>query len=130
MAAQTSAGAMRTIDQGTQSGINDARTVTVRTADDWQKLWRMHAPGKPAPTVDFSREMVVGVFLGSRPTAGYGGEVVGTREDAGSLVVQYRTTSPPRDAMTAQVITTPYHLVAVPMRAGEVKFEKIATAAG
>jgi len=41
------------------------------------------------------------------------------------LVVEYRVGSPPRDMMTAQVITTPYHLVALPKRAGDVKFEKV-----
>ena len=69
--------------------------------------------------------MVVGVFLGSRPTAGYSVEIVRTTEQPDGLVVEYREGSPARDMMTAQVITTPYHLVAVPKRTGEVKFEKV-----
>ena len=38
------------------------------------------------------REMVVAVFLGSRPTAGYSVEIVGATDDGGVLVVQYRET--------------------------------------
>jgi hypothetical protein len=116
---------IRTIDQGTQSGIDDARTVVVRSADEWSRIWRAHAADKPAPAVDFTKEMVVGVFAGSRPTAGYSVQIVGTREQQDGLVVEYRVGSPPRDMMTAQVITTPYHLVAIPSRAGEVRFEKV-----
>jgi PrcB C-terminal len=131
LAFQTSAPAnsmssMRTVDQGTQSNIDEPRTVVIRSADEWSRLWRAHAADKPAPAVDFNREMIVGVFLGSRPTAGYSVQIVGTREHADGLVVEYRAGSPSRDMMTAQVITTPYHLVAVPKRTGEVRFEKIA----
>jgi len=116
---------MRTIDQGTQSGIDDARNVVVRSADEWSRLWRANAGDKPAPPVDFTKEMVVGVFLGSRPTAGYSVQIIGAREEPDGLVVEYRVGSPPRDMMTAQVITTPYHLVALQKRAGDVKFEKV-----
>ena len=115
---------MRTIDQGPYSHIDEARQITARSADEWAQIWRAHAPEKPLPPVDFSREMVVAVFLGTRPTAGYSVEIVGTREVVGALVVEYRVTSPGRDAMTAQVLTMPYHLVAVPKHAFEVKFEK------
>jgi hypothetical protein len=119
------AGTMRTIDQGTQSGIDEPRTVVVQSADEWARLWRAHAADKPAPVVDFTKEMVVGVFAGSRPTAGYSVQIVGTREEADGLVVEYRVGVPDRDMMTAQVITSPYHLVAIPKRAGEVVFEKV-----
>jgi hypothetical protein len=126
VAAQAAVAPMRTIDHGTQSGIDEARNVTARSADEWVKIWRAHAGEKPLPPVDFSREMVVGVFLGSRPTAGYGVEIVGTRDEPmDTLVVQYRIMSPARDAMTAQIITTPYHLVAVSERLPSVRFEKV-----
>jgi hypothetical protein len=115
---------MRTLDRGTQSHIDQARTVVVRSADEWSALWRTHAADKPVAPVDFTKEMVVGVFLGSRPTAGYSVEIVGTQEQPDGLVVRYREGSPARDMMTAQVITSPYHLVAVPKQSGEVRFER------
>ena len=58
--------------------------------------------------------MVVGVFLGGRPTAGYGVEIVGVREEHGALVVEYGETRPPAARITAQVLTAPYHLVRFP----------------
>ena len=69
--------------------------------------------------------MVVGVFLGSRPTAGYTLEIVSANESNGTLVVRYREAVPSRGTMTAQMLTSPYHLVTVPFFPGGVKFEKV-----
>jgi len=77
------------------------------------------------PAVDWSTEMVAGVFLGSRNTAGYTVEILSVAPEQGALVVRYRQREPASDAITAQIITTPYHLVAVPRNAGEVKFERV-----
>ena len=117
--------ALRSLDRGDQSNIDDGRQVVARTAAEFETLWRQHAPDKPAPKVDLSREMVVGVFLGSRPTAGYGIEIVGTRDDQGALVVQYRERRPARGLVTAQILTSAYHIVALPARTGDVKFERV-----
>ena len=116
---------VRSIEKGTQTFIDVSRQVTAHTAEEWSALWRQHAPNRPMPTVDFSREMVVGIFAGSRSTAGYAIEIVSAEVREGALVVRYRETAPGRAAVTAQVITTPYHLVAVPKRDGPVRFEKI-----
>ena len=120
----TTAPAMRTIDKGDQSNMDDAAQVVAKTQQEWQQLWQKHTPDRPRPAVDFSKEMVVGLFLGSRPTAGYILEVVSAVQDDGSLVVKYRESIPQRGSMTAQVLTSPYHVVAVPFFPGGVKFEK------
>jgi hypothetical protein len=116
---------MRTLDQGSQSEIGVARQVTVRDRDEWASFWSTHAPGRPVPPVDFGHEMVVGVFIGTRPTAGFAVEIVGYRDSADGIVVQYREIAPARGAITAQVIVSPYHLVVVPRRSGAVSFEKL-----
>jgi len=114
----------RTVERGSQSNIDAARQVVIRSAAEWTSFWRTHNFDKPAPQVDFDKEMVLGVFMGSRPTGGYSVKITGVTERDGSLVVTYSQTSPRPGAMTAQVLTFPYHLVAVPKRSGEVKFEK------
>jgi PrcB C-terminal len=114
----------RTIGKGPMSGIDASRQVVVRTAADWTTLWRLHAPGgQPMPAVDFSRETVVGVFAGTRPTSGYGVEIVRATDANGTLTVDYVETRPAPGAVTAQIVTTPYHLVAVPKHDGEVRFQ-------
>ena len=68
------------------------------TPEEWDALWRQHSPDRPRPQLDLSREMAAGVFLGSRPTAGFNIEIVGTAEKDGVLVVHYRETRPPGGA--------------------------------
>ena len=77
------------------------------------------------PAVDFAKEAVAAVFLGTRPTGGFGVEFVGAGEKAGAFVLQYRETKPAGDAITTQVITSPFLLVAMPKVDGDVKFERV-----
>jgi hypothetical protein len=116
---------MKTIDKGDHSNMDDAKQIAVKTEAAWKQLWQQHSPDRPLPAVDFTKEMVVGVFIGSRPTAGYSVEIVSTTENQGTLVVRYREAAPARGMMTAQVVTSPYHLVTVSLFAGDVKFEKV-----
>jgi len=122
----TTVPAMKTIDKGDHSNMDDAKQAAVKTVEAWKQLWQQHSPDRPLPAVDFTKEMVVGVFMGSRPSAGYTLEIVSAIEASGTLVVRYSEASPARGTMTAQVITSPYHLVAVPFFPGDVKFEKVA----
>lgn len=116
---------LRTLDRGDQTYVDEARRVLVRTGAEWTALWRQHSPDRDQPPVDFGREMVVAVFMGSRPTAGFNVEVVGAQVEDGVLVVRIRETRPPSDRILAQVITSPYHLVAVPHHSGDVRFENL-----
>ena len=129
MSAQ-SAPAPRTIDKGDQSNIDDVKQVLVRSDAEWTALWRQHSPDRPKPKVDFSKEMVVGVFMGSRSNAGFSTAVTLATTANGVLIVKYTETVPPPGAVTAQVLTFPYHLVAIPKAdIKDVKFEKVAAGA-
>ena len=116
---------LRSVEKGAESMVDAQRQVTVRDATEWTSLWHAHSWDRPEPAIDFSREMVVGVFMGTRPTAGFAVEIVGYRDSGNGVVVQYRETAPPRDAITAQILVSPYHLVAIPRRTGGVTFEKV-----
>ena len=115
---------MTTINSDMMSGIDRSEQLVVRTAADWQSLWRRHAPSRPAPTVDFTKQMIVAVFLGSRPSGGYQAEITGVRSDGKTLIVQWLERRPGPGQMAAQVMTAPSHIVAVPRHEGEVRFEK------
>ena len=117
-------GAMRTIDKGAQSNVDDRLTATARTEPEWTALWKKHNFDKPVPSVDFSKEMVVAVFMGSRPTAGFAVEITSVAERNGKLVVAYKEAAPAPGAISAQVLTAPYHIVAVPKSSAPVAFEK------
>jgi hypothetical protein len=118
--------ALRTIEKGDQSNVDDAKQVLVRTEAEWTKLWQQHNPDRPRPVVDFSKEMIVGVFMGSRPTAGFSTSVVSAVAANGALLVRYSETMPAPRTMAAQILTFPYHLVAIPKATvTDVKFEKV-----
>jgi PrcB C-terminal len=114
-----------TVAKGDASEQQIARQVTVRTAAEWKALWKEHAPAAKMPAVDFSKDMVVGVFLGSKPSAGHDVEIVGVRMEEKDLVVEYVQKQPGRGTLAAQILTEPYHLVTVPKHAGAVRFVHI-----
>ena len=120
MSAQTPS--FTNIAKGDVSGEQMTRQVTVRTAAEWKALWKDHAPTEKMPNVDFSKNMVVGIFLGSKPSAGHEVEIVGVRTQEKELVVEYVQKQPGRGTMAAQILTEPYHLVSVPKHPGAVRF--------
>jgi hypothetical protein len=111
------------VAQGSRSGIHDARTVVVRSAGEWQTLWKAHDT-EPPPNVDFSRDIVLGVFLGTRPTAGFGVRITAVTAKGTTAVVEFVESRPRAGAMTAQVLTSPFHLVTVPRQYENVEFRK------
>jgi len=66
----TGGGSITTLAKGDYSGITTLRFEIVRDDAAWAALWAEHAGGTP-PAVDFSRDMVVGLWLGPRPSGGY-----------------------------------------------------------
>ena len=61
----------------------------------------------------------------TRPTGGFGVELVGAGEKAGAFVLQYRETRPAPDAITAQVITSPFHIVRLARGSGTIEFRRV-----
>ena len=108
--------------KGNMSEQQLARQVTVRTAAEWKALWKEHAPTAKMPDVDFSKDMVVGIFLGSKPSEGYDVEIVGVRNEGKDVVIEYVQKEPGRGTLAAQILTEPFHLVTVPKHAGMVRF--------
>jgi hypothetical protein len=114
-----------TVAAGSMSAASDPRQVVARTDAEWDALWKAHGAQQAKPRVDLKTRMVVAVFLGSRPTAGYGVEITGARVDGNVLVVLYLERMPPPGAITAQVMTSPFHIAAVPRHEGSVRFENV-----
>ncbi len=74
------------------------------------------------PAVDFAKSMVVGIFLGSKPSDGYDVEIVRVRTQDKDLIVEYVQKQPGRGTLAAQILTEPYHLVSVAQHPGPVRF--------
>ena len=94
------------------------------TPADWRSLWTAHS-SEPVPPVDFARLLVVGVFLGTRPTAGFDVEVTGATIRGDEAVVRFVEQRPAPDAVLAQVVTSPYHFVLLPAGLRLVTLEQV-----
>lgn len=115
--------------RGDDSGVLQFRTVVVRDLETWRTLWAQHValrtPPVPVPVVDFTRHMVVGVFLGQKPSGGFEAILLEVREGPAGATATYRAVTPDPDQSQITVLTAPYHLRVVPRTAGAVRFKKI-----
>ena len=113
------------VDRGPMSGVHEYRESVARTPEEWTKLWEALPARRPMPKVTFESTMIAALFLGDRPTAGYGVEFTGVVLDGDTLVIGYVERAPSTDAANAQMITTPYVVAGVPQHAGPVRFVKV-----
>jgi hypothetical protein len=113
------------VSRESMSMVDEPKQAVARTADEWADLWRQHAGDQPLPKVDFATRTVVGVFLGTRSSAGFSADVTGVRQAGGVLIVEWQERRPEPGQVSAQVLTSPGVIATVPKFAGEIKFEKV-----
>jgi hypothetical protein len=82
--------------------------VVINSEADWKRFTDDSPQG-----VDFTKHSVIAVFGGEKPTGGYTVRILSIEKDNGGCEVTHRVNAPPRDAILAQVITTPYAVVRV-----------------
>lgn len=106
-----------TVDKAAYSGVDTYRLVVVTEPAAWANLWALHTaplnPAPPLPAVDFSNRTVVGVFLGTRPSACYSVHIEDIVTGADRVIVYYAEREPGPNEVCAQVITAPAHIVSV-----------------
>jgi len=104
-----------TIGRGALSQVHAASWTVARTQEEWIVLWRRHTGTTTAPPfVDFSSQMVVGIFAGRRPSAGYEIEITEVVSTDRAIRVRYRERSPGATALVAPVLTSPFHIIQLP----------------
>jgi hypothetical protein len=79
----------------------------------WKLVGGNQVPLPSAPSVDFARSKVVTVFLGSRPTGGYGIAIADTKLEGKTLVVGVNVREPGAGQISTQAFTSPYASVIV-----------------
>ena len=123
----------RTLSRGLTSGLSEPRRKVIRAEVDFLKLWAEHAcdVNRPAlpPSVDFEKEMVVVVAMGTRPTGGYLTEVVDVELKGRKLKVLVGEREPSPGMVQVQRVTQPFQFVALPIVTGRVEFRTVREAA-
>lgn len=106
------------LDTGTHAvGIAVRKNYAVYANEDFETLWEMArgVDGLPPPKIDFSKEYVIGVFAGQKPTGG-NSIAVASVIDAGAVrTVAVTLTKPGSNCMVTQSLINPYQIVAVPL---------------
>ena len=74
------------------------------------------------PPIDFDREMVVGVGIGSRPDCGYRVDIRSITRSDGHIEVAYVETIMGNYCAIPQLVSAPYHLVKLERESFEVHF--------
>lgn len=118
-----------TVAQGSHSAISQPLEIVVRAKDAWQALWRRHISGQPypvpAPTIDFSREMVIGVFGGETdPHVQLSVLRIVQADDRLVVQVLIRQTQP-GPVLIDDEVATPFHIVRLPRSPFPVSFERL-----
>jgi hypothetical protein len=119
-----------TLDRGDDSGSSITTPVTFIDGGGFASFWGEHAPGRPLPTVDFSKEMVVVGLVGVRDEAGESVEIRRILQvDLGTVTHVFRRV--PGDFCSPVARKhVPYHIVVaprtpIPHRFAELKVEYV-----
>nr|WP_315487182.1 protease complex subunit PrcB family protein [uncultured Undibacterium sp.] len=116
----------KVIDQGANSGVTSKRNVVVKDQAGWMGLWQEHNKSNASlPNVDFSKSMIVGLFMGSRPTGCYAIEDVTVWRAAGKTQLTHRDRNPGPTTPCILILSTPYLLIEIPRSDEAVEFQSI-----
>jgi hypothetical protein len=104
---------LRRIGQRTRTGDGESRRLIIRDANAWAGFWSELGVGD-RPAVDFTRDVVVAVAAGQRPTGGYEIAVDRVRQVNGELTVEVVETTPGPNCTTTTSLTQPVDVIVVP----------------
>lgn len=100
------------------SGVEDRDRRVVRTEGEWRALWtqlaRRMGASPPLPPIDFTSDMVVFAAMGTRPSGGFGIEIVRAAPDGGAFEVVVTERSAGAGCASTLLLTAPTAAVRVP----------------
>jgi hypothetical protein len=111
-------------------GIPERNVITDQLTYDtlWLSCNYPPVPGGKAlttqPPVDFSKEVVVEIYIGIRFSAGYSVTVTGLTPSGNGTIVHYQETVPHPDCTVDQINTWPFVVAAIEKPSGGVAFVK------
>ncbi len=109
---------------GSHSGWHEKNLKVMHDVLAWHQFWNIHAPGEPAPIVDWDNEMVVALAMGDYPTTGFWVHLndICQNPDNGAWVVNYTLEIPGDSCDEDQVVTQPFAYYFVQRMEGDFIF--------
>lgn len=114
--------AFKDLDRTSRSLVVQPKNVVVRDAVGFAALWAEHGGAMPLPQVDFTRHMVIGVFMGSRENGCYSTAVDSVVRANGTITVARADTVPGPGVMCTLAFVHPAHIVMVERSEAPVEF--------
>lgn len=116
--------------RGFYSGVKKPDELVFREAVSWEIFWNkmiqpMQKKDVLAPTIDFEKEMVVGVFRGEKPNPSYDIEIVRIIKKETALLVTYKYVDRLVGISSPRIAVQPFHLKKIAAFYGPVRFEKV-----
>lgn len=99
---------------GVRSSVPSRVNYLITSSSELVRLWAMLGTPAKVPPVDFSKNEVVAVFAGQKPTTGYTIVVSKIQDDGAGRMVTVDVMEPNAGCATAQSLTEPYQIVQVP----------------
>src|ERR1019366_3180237 len=103
--------------KGSESGIQESRTVVIRKELKWQQLWAEMQSKDPIPPVDFSDKIVLGILAGEKP-AGTSIVLGKIEADEDLMLAPYRINLPVVQTSSGTAVAAPvihpYLLAVIP----------------
>jgi hypothetical protein len=106
------------VSHQSHSYIDQQRFVVISDASAWAALWEEHhrgiSPTPALPDVDFSENIVIGVYLGIRPNGCYGVGIDRIYRSGETNIVEYTERTPSENDICTMALVSPSHLVTIP----------------
>ena len=102
----------------------EPKNLVARSAEEWRAFCKPNAPAALEALRDFdwSRNMLIAVALGSRPSGGYAVEIQSIEQDGERWLVHARETRPAPGSLQTQLVTAPFDCVSTRRFDGNVVF--------
>lgn len=121
--------AFYSIAKGEYSGIEEKRQIVITGIEAlrniWTEVFSIYHPAPGLPEIDFEKNTIIGVFMGTLSTGGYSIEIVEITETAKHILVKYRVSSPSPGSMVTMALSQPYHIVSMLKTTKEVIFQAL-----
>jgi len=101
-----------TIDIGYYCAHRERGDYIIQTQQEWDDLWqKTYGASLEAPDINFSSNIVIAVYMGTRATGGYRIEITNIGENEEHIRVYIRETRPSPFGFVTMAVTQPYHIV-------------------
>ena len=118
----------KTIDSEQISAIKQSKNIVIKDQATWANLWKEHKTSTQVlPNVDFSKNMLIAVFLGERPSACHSLRDLTIWRSDGKINVTHNETTPGPLTKCAYMMVAPAVIVEIPKSDEAVEFNSITT---